>query len=61
MSYLSKGQYRARVAKTTDDLRAAQALRHTAFVGWDAPGLDRDAFDEICTHVLIDDATSCDR
>jgi len=56
MSILSKGRYAARIAETEADIRAAQALRHLAFVGGPEDGtLDRDRFDGVCTHVLIED------
>jgi putative hemolysin len=50
---LIEGRYRSRVAETPGDLRAAQALRHLCFRG--RPGLDGDAFDARCTHVLVED------
>lgn len=45
-------RYTVRIATGRDDLRAAQALRGASF-GLPAP--DRDAFDDICTHMLIED------
>ncbi|MBF9032020.1 GNAT family N-acetyltransferase [Rhodobacterales bacterium HKCCE3408] len=54
MQELQRGRYRAREARDAADLRAAQALRYRAFRGAGA-GLDADAFDDICTHVLIED------
>ncbi len=53
MPYQINSRYNARVGYSKHDLQQAQALRHTAFLGGD--GFDRDAFDDICTHVLIDD------
>jgi putative hemolysin len=56
---LTKGRYRARIAETAGDIRAAQALRQRAFGG--DPFCDRidcDAFDAICRHFLIEDAQS---
>ncbi len=51
-----KGRYRVRTARGAADLEAAQRLRHHAFAPAGAVGgLDRDAFDAICTHVLIED------
>lgn len=56
MLSLNKGRYTARLAETPQDLRASQALRHLCFKGNDAPGgLDTDAFDSVCQHVLIKD------
>ena len=52
---LAKGRYRARIAVSADDLEAAQRLRTLAFRGPDAERLDRDDFDQTCTHVLIED------
>ncbi|GAB5437072.1 GNAT family N-acetyltransferase [Falsiruegeria mediterranea] len=49
---LSRGRYRARVGHGADDVLAAQRLRTGAF-GTDA--LDRDDFDDICAHILIED------
>ncbi len=56
---LQKGTYVARVAASEGDLRAAQRLRHLCFVeragGKPRPdGLDVDAFDAVCQHVLIE-------
>lgn len=53
MSVPVDGRYRAREGHSKDDLQAAQALRHLAFVGGE--GLDRDRYDEICTHILIEE------
>ena len=47
------GRYRARMGRSDEDLKAAQALRHLAFVG--GCGLDRDPYDDICTHILIEE------
>ena len=54
------GRWRARLAEDGDDLRAAQALRHAAFIeGGGAArrpgGLDADAFDARCDHLLVED------
>ncbi|PTE23644.1 ornithine-acyl-ACP acyltransferase [Cereibacter changlensis JA139] len=57
MLALSKGRYAARVAATPEDLRACQALRHRAFRAG-AEGLDADAFDGICSHVMVEEARS---
>lgn len=56
MLSLIKGRYQARQAATRDDLRQAQALRHLCFHGVD--GVDSDQFDDICTHILIEDQRS---
>lgn len=50
---LTRGRYTAREASGPDDIMRAQALRTLAF-GCAEP--DRDAYDDICTHILIEDA-----
>lgn len=57
MAGLGNQRYQARIGTTPEDRHAAQRLRARAFLG-EAEGLDRDAFDDICTHVLIEDAAS---
>lgn len=56
--------YRARLARTADDLRAAQALRFDVFnleldeglvQSYDT-GLDADPFDAVCDHLIVEDA-----
>lgn len=49
---LSRGRYRARVGDGAGDVQAAQQLRTRAF---GTASLDRDPFDEICAHILIED------
>ena len=63
MPTLSRGRYRARPATTAGDLRAAQRLRWRAFrAGDDASaegeGRDADAFDGLCTHVLVEEVST---
>jgi putative hemolysin len=53
MLALDKGRYRARAAQSAADVARAQGLRNLCFRG--GPGLDADAFDAVCTHVLIED------
>ncbi|WP_420555931.1 GNAT family N-acetyltransferase [Roseovarius sp.] len=54
---LSKGRYRTRIADGEADIEAAQRLRQLAFKGGDSQDdLDRDQFDGICTHILVEDA-----
>lgn len=49
-------RYKVRVTRKGKDIRAAQRLRYTAFMGGDAPaGLDHDVYDSVCHHVLIED------
>jgi len=55
MPQLSKGRYCARIAESDADIARAQVLRGLAF-GTDGP--DVDAFDDICSHVLIEDQRS---
>ena len=52
---LSKGRYRARLAQSSEDIRAAQNLRTLAF---DTRQLDSDAFDTRCSHILVEDMRS---
>ena len=61
MGRLSQARYRARFTRDLADMRAAQRLRHATFIeGTHAEprdtGLDEDAFDDVCLHVLIEDA-----
>lgn len=53
---LMKSRYEALEATTRAEIEAAQRLRYLAFKG--AVGLDADAFDEICTHILVKDRKS---
>ena len=59
MLSLLKGRYRARIAETAADLAAAQSLRYRAFrtsrTGDMPESRDADAFDPVCTHVLVED------
>ena len=45
--------YAVRRAETAADIEAVQRLRHICFRGSDA-GLDQDAFDARCTHVMLE-------
>jgi putative hemolysin len=56
----------ARLANSADDLRAAQALRFDVFnlardkclvQAYDT-GLDADAYDAVCDHLIVEDTTS---
>ena len=62
-------RYRVRFSQAPADVEACQRLRHRAFIagrsgaargGDRARGLDRDAFDARCTHVLIEEVASGD-
>ena len=60
MQLISKGRYRVRLAQSEADVQAAQRLRHVAFHGShtdesQTDGLDADAFDPLCDHILIED------
>ena len=57
MFLLLKGRYRARMGETDADVAAAQTLRTLSFRGKGA-ALDADAFDPICTHVLVEEVRS---
>jgi len=57
MAGLGNQRYRARIGSTPEDRRAAQQLRANAFLGG-ARELDCDGFDDICTHVLIEETSS---
>ncbi|WP_329404116.1 GNAT family N-acetyltransferase [Streptomyces virginiae] len=55
-------RYAVRLARDEDEVRAAQRLRHQVFVGelgarldGPEPGLDADAFDAYCDHLLVVD------
>ncbi len=49
------GRFDTRLAETKEDIAACQALRHQCFHGGD--GLDVDAFDAVCQHVMVTDGT----
>lgn len=55
MLALRKGRYAARIAQSDADLLAAQQLRTLTFRGEGGQGLDVDAFDSQCEHVLVED------
>ncbi len=53
---LCKGRYRARFAACARDVEAAQRLRARAFLpGRKGGDLDRDRFDPLCRHALVED------
>jgi len=66
MRAFSRGRYAARFASTPADVEAAQRLRYRSFIagrgaatdGDRAGGLERDRFDDRCTHVLVEDTRS---
>lgn len=63
MTPICKGRYRARLAETPEDLRAAQRLRWLCFHGRngapdDGTQLDADALDPDCSHMLVEEAAS---
>lgn len=60
MTKCSGSRYKARFAETDADLAACQTLRHRAFIAGTGArerpeGLDRDAFDSLCRHVMVED------
>ncbi|WP_328885539.1 GNAT family N-acetyltransferase [Streptomyces sp. NBC_00316] len=59
--------YRVSLAVTQEDVRAAQRLRHQVFAGelgarldGPEPGLDSDAFDAYCDHLLVREVATGD-
>jgi putative hemolysin len=63
MLSLRKGRYRARFASCEADVAAAQELRHVAFISGTGAaaregGRDKDRFDAMCRHVLVEEARS---
>lgn len=58
MQALQKGRYGARPAQTAQDLHCAQALRTLSFRAAPDALADADAFDALCTHMLIEDMAS---
>lgn len=56
---LTKGRYRARLTQSPGDVCAAQELRHRVFLSCSgerqSTGLDADAYDTRCQHILIED------
>lgn len=57
MVSLLRGRYRARMAETAEDVRAAQGLRQRTFRGIEG-GLDEDRFDPLCTHFLVEEGAT---
>ena len=55
---LRRGKYAVRTASTPDDVRTAQTLRRLSFSGAEDDTVDCDAFDPICTHILVEDQKS---
>lgn len=60
MLTLRKGQYVARLAETAADVERAQRLRYLAFIetrgaSGRPDGLEADAFDSLCRHVLVEE------
>lgn len=58
MTGFTKGRYIARHADGAEDIEAAQRLRHRAFHGPSGVGLDQDHFDDLCNHILVEEAAS---
>ncbi len=56
---IDRGRYRSRLVQSADDLRASQVLRHRAFHGGETgPALDRDEFDDLCSHILVEEVAT---
>lgn len=60
MLTLLRGRYRARTAGSQDDIAACRRLRTLCFRGPDAAVQDADAFDAICTHVMVEELRTGD-
>lgn len=56
--FFTSTRYTARLAEGSGDIRAAQRLRYAAFRDPGRAGLDRDAHDARCLHMLIEEAPS---
>ncbi len=59
---IARGRYAGRLALSDADVARAQRLRHLCFVlaagrPAAADGLDRDAYDPLCQHLLVEDET----
>ena len=48
-------KYRVRLAENPSDIIAAQKLRYLAFGLCTPSGIDGDEFDQVCTHVLVEE------
>ena len=58
MTGFAKGRYIARHAEGPEDVEAAQRLRYMAFHGSPEAGRDQDDFDDICTHILVEEVSN---
>lgn len=58
MTEFRKGRYIARHAQGPADVEAAQRLRHLAFHGASKSRRDQDPYDDICTHILVEEVQS---
>ncbi len=56
MAGFLKAKYKTRFSECVEDVKAAQRLRHHCFRGSD--GLDEDAFDAACAHVLVEEVAT---
>jgi len=54
LQQFTKGRYCVRLAASAAEVTAVQRMRHSAFRGGE--GLDADAFDPFCRHVMVTDA-----
>lgn len=55
---LARGRHYVRVSRAAADIAAAQALRYRCFIDARRDGLDRDRFDDICDHFLVEERTT---
>ena len=64
MRAITRGRHTVRFTRDPEDVIAAQRLRFKAFIaarpgaavtGDRAEGLDRDAYDDLCWHALVED------
>ena len=67
MRAITRGRHTVRFTRDPEDVIAAQRLRFKAFIaarpgaavtGDRAEGLDRDAYDDLCWHALVEDTES---
>lgn len=58
MSLPTRSRFRARLARGAGDMRAVQRLRQLTFRGGALAGMDEDRFDDLCLHVLVEQAAT---
>ena len=55
MPKMAEQVYRARFARSRDDVKAAQRLRQRCFAGLAGEALDQDRYDQLCRHLLVEE------